>query len=205
MRYLVYLVMAALMAGSLNCVGHRGVPKDYDTAEQTFWKLCYNTLGEIEDFDGDCEDPREVTWRELPVKVYIAPGYPYPGQVLEAMNVWDAWLGTDVFKLTFDQLESNVTVTYEEEVTFYAGIAQHRRLLESLDVYFNVAIAGKYSENVEVITHEFGHVMGLFHDSGRPRSIMFPGKAHMPWLTGSDCRALAIKYRLKPPGCRDAG
>lgn len=170
--------------------------------EPGLWKVCYDAQGLVDNFDGECEHSREITW-DLPVRVYVPADYPDRLRVLESLAAWNDWLQADVFLATTNPVQPDVEVIVMSDNPVIAGLADHA--LVDGRVYFKVYIAQKYTARVDILAHEFGHVLGLAHDPGRKRSIMHPGAEwYLPRLSGNDCALLARKYKLKKARCTDA-
>lgn len=192
-----FLLLAVLQVSALACGGVQHVTKG--KADPTFWEVCYNADGSIDDYDGECAFPKQIKWDGY-VRVAIAPDYPAPTVVMQTIEVWNTWLGREVFIWVNHLDEHDVIVQYDPEVSFAAGMASHLMRYNKRPKFY-VTLYGLYVYNTEVTVHEFGHVMGLAHDAGYPRSVMFPGRTYMPELTRTDCRALVNKYDLETPGC----
>lgn len=164
--------------------------------------VCYDALGAVVDYDGDCEDAQEINWGKLPIRLHIDPSYPDRGKtVLQAVRVWNGWLGTDVFFVTQNPVGADVVVRYQMgNLWDPAGMAEH--VLRNGRPAFTVTMYGAYHNSTVIVAHELGHVMGLAHDPGRVRSVMHPsGEWYVPWLTKKDCRRLRQKYGLNPGSC----
>lgn len=194
------LISAALAACA---VPERSLAPDTDPKEPVFWSMCYDALGAPVDYDGECDGAQEINWGKLPVMLHVDPAYPDDGRaVLQAVRVWNAWLGTDVFEVTQNPVGADIYVVQAVDTPFNpAGIANHVMGPKHRPVFL-VTLFGDYANNTVIVVHELGHTLGLAHDPGRSRSVMHPsGSWYVPWITRKDCAALRHKYHLKQEPC----
>lgn len=184
-------VLALLLATAIGCAG-RMPPSPHRFAEPTGWSVCYEADGNVDNYEGNCSAPSLVQW-SLPVEVYVPDSYPSPLRMAQGLAVWDEWLGREVFRVVKSPEGADVLVTDGGPAVFAAGMATHMRVAGK--VTFTLSMYQPYYDRPEIIAHELGHVLGLAHDDGNKRSIMYPGMEwYLPELTDADCDYLEAMY-----------
>lgn len=171
------------------------VPQPRTVPEPTGWSVCYEADGTVDNYDGECSAPALVKWN-LPATVYIPPDYPERNRVLQAMGVWNDHMGTAVFKESTGPAANVVITMAPLSIWGFAGLAEHTR--KNGITVFTVTVFQGYFGRADVITHELGHTLGLAHDPGNKRSIMYPsGNWVVPGVTKADCQYLKDLYSLR--------
>lgn len=189
-------VVLGLALTAVGCANRMPTAERY--AEPTGWSLCYEADGTVADYDGHCSDPSLIKWN-LPAKVYLPLGYSSRLRFKEAMTVWDTWMGTEAFRLVGSAPEADIVVEDGGEPWGIAGRALHTKTGGT--VKFHLEIFDGYYDRPDIIAHELGHTLGLAHDEGDKRSIMYPGMEwYLPALTPVDCDYLKRLYNLRV-GC----
>lgn len=137
-----------------------------------------------------------VTVWNLPIPVAVV-GYTDTTAVQVAMEAWNQWLGTEVFKLGISSRQQVIVEAAPFRSARFAGIAVQRIPWQA-----RVTMLVGYHHRADVIAHELGHVLGLDHDHTLPWSVMDGEPSWvLPRLTRADCLALAEIYFLKDPPC----
>ncbi len=171
-------------------------------AENTMWYNCYDEFGQPDMaeniLDKRCPEAAVIDWGELPVRVYAEDEVKLE-PLMEAFQIWEQWLGQPVFKLVAHPDEAQVGVGVGDQLLEdfgcggAAACAPHMRLDDgTLQAW--VIFSPQY-QTAEIGAHEFGHTLGLAHDHGLRRSVMYPSLGwYMPWLQAADRRALCELY-----------
>lgn len=199
------LLVAAL---SLSCGGAQ-VRTSEAVNENGMWSICYKEgtgraeLHETRDENHSCSNPVRLKWAKLPVKVHLAGATP-ADPFLRAFSAWEGWLGTPVFELVPESGDDVVEAfVVDDETAMYfrmmgiAAMAPHWKRMNGT-IKAEVWMSPLYYDNVEVIAHELGHILGLAHDHGNhnKRSIMYPGTSwYLPSVSNYDKRLLCALYR----------
>lgn len=193
------VLLAALLAActpgkQVNAPGHK------KETEATLWNLCYGIAGDpiyYEDRSAKtaCKTPETINWGQLPILVHISPEMPVT-PMLWAFDVWEGWLGTEVFRLTPNSGDGIVEVMMNGDILDFGAAAFAPHYKDSKGkLHHYVIFWDPYQNDAEVIAHEFGHVLGLAHDKNDKRSIMYPRIGTvMPLLRAADREALCALY-----------
>lgn len=146
----------------------------------------------------DCDQPEIIEWgtdSPLVVTSDVVTRF----AAIEAVEIWNAWLGLEMFVYEVTTIDPDVVVLYE-------GLGPPQGDAAALTLFEKRHKDGKQHAIVIVFdagmsestafTHELGHVLGLAHDKDNPGSIMYPSLRGMisPGIEAQDFRALRHRY-----------
>lgn len=187
-----YLLLALVFFGSCTAIPGTKWP---GKAESEFLQVCWVQgpasafAPAVECLPGDT--PKPIQWDRMPLRVTSdAATAKLTGMACEA---WNEWLGFTVFVYSELVVDPDITVIYNPLAYPIAGLT----VFESHEGRQRSTIAVADLLDGRVYTHELGHALGLSHDAGDPRSIMYPSLNGMfaPSPTKTDRAALRKRYR----------
>lgn len=171
------------------------------------WRLCWSEDGspiyasEARSERDRCGDqtPKEVTWPELPIRVRIDENLDsVQNEVRAALWTWNHWAGRPLFEESL--FGSDVRVSLLQCIR-PGVLAMAPHLTESGRLGAAVlvcpsTIVESPEDQIQILTHEFGHVLGFAHDPLVETSIMYPyaRPGQRGHLTDADMRALLRVY-----------
>ena len=131
-----------------------------------------------------CDNPEVPKFDKYPIRVAAYPEL--VGTTVAAIEVWNDWVGFDLFSYSHYDPEADIIVVpdYNQHprIRAYASHYKLEQRLRGLITTYPVAF-----DSVETMAHELGHIVGLAHDPDNIRSIMYPNSGrNVPWLEDID-------------------
>lgn len=158
--------------------------------EAGLMSVCWQLDGAA-NYEGEgCVSPEEIMWdnSHMPLSVNT-PGD--PGEVSEAVDLVNSQVGCTVLSLGTNT-DPDVLVLLNEPVLVgvddAGGATSHHRVNGRMTSIIRTFMVGDPYMHLRVLTHEFGHALGLAHDDFES-SVMFPSQptsSNMDFVMFSD-------------------